>query len=238
MKEDASYQAILDRAEGPTNEADKTNLEQEMGFNYRNALGKALFAMITCRPDISFPIIILRKFASNPSQYHYQALKNVFRYLRETIDNGLIYWRKITQEDLMPQPFEIPKTSHQKSHHPNNTSNKLQGSVDSDWATDVETRKSISGIIFYFSGAAIHYETKFQNIVSHSSTKAEFIAACDAAKLALYLCSISEDIGIPKEEATAILEDNTGALMITNAKLSYSAYQTYESKTLRNTRLG
>ena len=58
MKEDAPYQTILDRVEGPTNETEKADLEQEMGFNYRNALGKALFAMITCRPDISFKGLI------------------------------------------------------------------------------------------------------------------------------------------------------------------------------------
>ena len=105
----------------------------------------------------------------------------------------------------MLQPSEIPKTFHQKSEHPNNTSNKLQGSDDSDWVTDAETRKLISGIVFYFARAAIHYKTKFQNIVSHSSTEAEFIAVCDAAKAALYICSIFEDIGIPQEEATVIL---------------------------------
>ena len=59
-----------------------------MGFNYRNALGEALFAMITCRPHITLPITKLSKFANNPAREHYQALKNVFRYLRETIENG------------------------------------------------------------------------------------------------------------------------------------------------------
>ena len=82
----------------------------------------------------------------------------------------------------MLQPSEIPKTFHQKSNHPNNTSQKLQGSVDSDWATGAETRKSISGIVFYFTGAAIHYKIKFQNIVSHSSTEGEFIAASDVQR--------------------------------------------------------
>ena len=129
MIETASYQTILDRAESPTSETDKIKLEEEMGFNYRNALGEALFAMITCRLDISFPIIKLSKFANNPARDHYKALKKVFRYLRETIDNGLTYWRKTTQEDIMLQPSEIPRTFHQKSDHPNNKSRKLQGSV-------------------------------------------------------------------------------------------------------------
>ena len=101
---------------------------------------------------------------------------------------------------------------------PPNSSTKLQGSVDSDWATNAETRKSITGIVFYFAGAAIHYKTKFQHAVSHSSTEAEFIAACDAGKTALYLRSIFDDIGIPQHEATVILEDNTGALIMVNAK--------------------
>ena len=218
MKEDASYQATLDNAQGPILDEEKLQLEDEMGFNYRNALGEALFAMITCRPDISFPIIKLSKFANSPAKVHYQALKNVFRYLRETIDDGLIYWRRVTNEDIMLTPSTIPKTYHQKSDQPNNTSTKLQGSVDSDWATDAETRKSITGIVFYFAGAAIHYKTKFQNAISHSSTEAEFVAACDAGKTALYLRSLFEDIGIPQHEATVILEDNTGALMMANAK--------------------
>lgn len=209
MKEDASYQTILDQAEGPTDPTEKHTLENEMGFNYRNALGEALFAMITCRPDISFPVIKLSKFANNPAKVHYQALKNVFRYLRQTIDDGLIYWRTSTNEDFMLTPSSIPKTFHHKSDKPNNTSTKLQGSVDSDWATDAQTRKSITGLVFYFAGAAIYYKTKFQNSISHSSTEAEFIAACDAGKAALYLRSIFEDIGVPQHAATIILEDKS-----------------------------
>ena len=218
MREDASYQTILDQAVGPTNENEQSELENEMNFNYRNALGEALFAMITCRPDISFPVIKLSKFANNPAKVHYQALKNVFRYLRETINDGLIYWRKYTNEEFILTPSSIPKTFHQKSDQPNNKSSKLQGSVDSDWATDAQTRKSITGLVFYFAGAAIHFKTKFQNVISHSSTEAEFIAACDAGKAALYLRSIFEDIGVPQEEATVLLEDNTGALLMANAK--------------------
>lgn len=81
-----------------------------------------------------------------------------------------------------------------------------------------QIRKSVIGIVFYFAGTAIHYKTKFQNNVSHSSTEAEFIAACDTGKFTQYLRSIFEDIGIPQHEATVILEDNTGALMMANVR--------------------
>lgn len=50
--------------------------------------------------------------------------------------------------------------------------------------------------------------------MSHSSTEAEFIAACDAAKMAIYLRPIRDEIGLPQEKATMIYEDDTGALMM------------------------
>ena len=81
MREDATYLNILDNAKGPEDEDEKEKLEQEMGFSYRSALGEILFAMITTRPDISFPVIKLRKFANNPAPEHYAAIKSVFRYL-------------------------------------------------------------------------------------------------------------------------------------------------------------
>lgn len=81
MQEDASYQTILDHAEGPQTDEGKIQLEEQMGFDYRNALVEALFAMITYRSDISFPITKLSKFSNNPTKEHYQALENVFHYL-------------------------------------------------------------------------------------------------------------------------------------------------------------
>ena len=69
----------------------------------------------------------------------------------------------------------------------------------------------------HLSGGAIHYKTRYQNTIAHSSTEAEFVVACDAAKLALYLRSILEDISVYQQHATMIYEDNTGALRMANA---------------------
>ena len=44
-----------------------------------------------------------------------------------------------------------------------------------------------------------------------SSTEAEFVAAADAGKIALYLRSILAEVGIPKINATILYEDNMGA---------------------------
>jgi hypothetical protein len=59
-----------------------------------------------------------------------------------------------------------------------------------------------------FAGGAIGYKTKFQTVIAHSSTEAEFVAACDTAKLILFYRSLLDDIGISQTEATVMYEDN------------------------------
>ena len=218
MRDDNAYIKILDTAQGPVEEDKKQELEDEMGFSYRGALGEALFAMITCRPDISFAIIKLSKFANSPAREHYVALKKVFRYLRATIDDEIIYWRPNTNRSEHLKQSKAPLIYHQHSKPlPTIDKTQLIGSVDSDWAADLQTRKSVSGIVMHMAGGAVHYKTKFQEGIAHSSTEAEFVAACDTAKIALYLRSILDGIGIPQHEATALMEDNDGALMMANA---------------------
>ena len=71
VKEEASYQTILDTTPLPANYTEREQLEVEMGFSYRQALGEMLFAMVTCRPDISFCVIKLSKYSNNPGREHY-----------------------------------------------------------------------------------------------------------------------------------------------------------------------
>ena len=69
-----------------------------------------------------------------------------------------------------------------------------------------------------FAGGAIAYKSKYQEVIALSKTEAEFVAACDAAKIILFLRSFLEDLGIPQEEATVLHEDNAGALLMANAQ--------------------
>ena len=63
-----------------------------MGFSYRQAISEILFAAITCRPDILYLVINLSQYSNNPGEVHYVAVKRVFKYLRDTKDDGLHYW--------------------------------------------------------------------------------------------------------------------------------------------------
>ena len=103
MRDDAAYMKQMDTDIGPDSKLDKNGhslLEKECGFKYRKALGELLFCMVTCRPDISFPVIKLAKYANKPAKIHYQAVKQVFRYLRSTIDHGIYFWRRTSTRTL------------------------------------------------------------------------------------------------------------------------------------------
>jgi hypothetical protein len=78
-------------------------------------------------------------------------------------------------------PSDIPRTS-------------LFGYVDSDWASDIRHRRSVSGIAFALASAVVAYKTRVQPTVSTSSTEVESIGASNAATMALYIRSILDEL--------------------------------------------
>jgi hypothetical protein len=68
------------------------------------------------------------------------------------------------------------------------------------------------------SGGVIAYKTKFQPTVALSSTEAEFMAACDAGRMCLFIRSTLWDLNIPQEAATITYEDNDGCTAMGNAQ--------------------
>jgi hypothetical protein len=194
-------------------------LENKMGIKFRQAMGEIMFPMIKCRPDISPHAIILSQFMNNPAEIHYKALKDIIRYLVATPEEGIHYWRERPHDTLPLQP--IPTT------HPDNydikekrgtNSTQLIGYVDSDWATNTKKRTSMTGMVIMYAGGAVGYKSKFQTVIAHSSTEAEFVAACETGKMILFYRSLMEDLGLEQSDATVLFEDNNGALLMANAQ--------------------
>lgn len=220
MKADHEYIRKLETVVGPTEHTAQQELEKKMGFKYRAATGELIFAMVTCRPDISHSIIKLTQYNNNPAEIHYQAVLDIYAYLRDTINKGLTYWK--TQPDhILPVNTPIqPDAEEYALNLPieHNDPASTYGYVDSDWAGDIQTRKSVSGIAFLLAGAAIVYKTLHQKSVALSSTEAEFYALAEAGKIALYIRSILNELGINQHHATPIFEDNQGCLFMAEAR--------------------
>jgi hypothetical protein len=132
--------------------------------------------------------------------------------------DGIYYWRKEPRMDLpdVSIPAIHPDNYLLDDHTPNNE--MLYGYVDSDWGSDTIHRKSITGILLLYAGGTVGYRCKYQDVIAHSSTEAEFTAACDAGKMILFFRSILEDLGLEQQNATVLYEDNNGALLMANAQ--------------------
>ena len=63
----------------------------------------------------------------------------------------------------------------------------LLGYTESDFQSDKDSRKSTSGSVFTLGGGAVVWRSIKQSSIAYSTIKAEYIAACEAAKAAVWL---------------------------------------------------
>jgi hypothetical protein len=79
--------AILSTDQSPST-SDETN---EMGdIPYQRGIGSLMYTTTSTRPDITITVVILSQFMRNPGQIHWEAVKDVIRYLKGTADLTLM----------------------------------------------------------------------------------------------------------------------------------------------------
>jgi hypothetical protein len=71
----------------------------------------------------------------------------------------------------------------------------LHGYVDTDWASNINDRKSTSSFVFMLADGAISWSSKKQGVVALSSTESEYIAGAHAAKEATWLRQLLSNLG-------------------------------------------
>lgn len=152
---------------------------------YREAIGSLLFAAQVTRPDIIFSVILLSRYCEKPKLAHWTATKRIMRYLKGTIDYKLTYGPSRTE---------------------------TIGYCDADYAGDVNDRKSTSGYVFIKNGAALSWQSKKQTVVAQSTAEAEFTSLAFAAKEAMWLKSLRDEILGISNTAYRMYCDNQGAV--------------------------
>ena len=158
---------------------------------YREAIGSLIFAMTCTRPDISWIVSKLAQYSKSPTVHHWTAVKNVFRYLKGTLDYKLSFEKC---EDGL----------------------KLTGFSDADWGGS-EDRKSTSGYCFMLNkkGAAISWKSRKQPTVALSTCEAEYIATTVATQEAKFLMQLLNEINVEEiTDPVKLFVDNQGAIAI------------------------
>ena len=62
----------------------------------------------------------------------------------------------------------------------------IEGFSDSDYATDMDRRRSITGYIFKVWGNTVSWRSNLQSVVALSTTEAEYMAMSTATKEAIW----------------------------------------------------
>ena len=74
--------------------------------------------------------------------------------------------------------------------------NILVGYIDSDFMSYKDSRKSTSGYVFTLRSGAISLRSVEQSCITDSTTEAEYVAAAEVAKEAVWLHKFLQDIEV------------------------------------------
>lgn len=163
--------------------------------DYRRIIG-CLRYLIHTRPDLAFSVGVVSRYMEKPTVMHMKAVKQILRYLKGTIDFGLVYTQGEKQETLV-------------------------GYSDSDLAADLGGRRSTPGMAFYLTESLVTWCSQKQKTVALSSCEAEFMAATAAAMQALWLRNLIAELTTSEPMIVSLFVDNNSAIALMKNPVFY-----------------
>ncbi|GKA40075.1 retrovirus-related pol polyprotein from transposon TNT 1-94 [Tanacetum coccineum] len=124
---------------------------------FRSMVGSLLY-LTASRPDLVFAVCMCVRYQASPTKNHLEAIKRVFRYLKEIINWGLWYSKDTTMA--------------------------LTAYSDVDHAGCQDTHRSTSGSAQFLGDKLVSWSLKKQKSTTISTTESEYIAICGCYKMA------------------------------------------------------
>ncbi|KAM6546496.1 hypothetical protein CsatB_027232 [Cannabis sativa] len=179
----------LAQNQAPANEEDRLYMDN---VPYASCVGSLMYCMVCTRPDLAYALSMVSRFISDPGKTHWEAVKWILRYLNGTSNVGLLYRDN--------GKFET----------------EIAGYVDSDYAGSIDTRRSITGYAFTVFGGCISWKLNLQKVVALSTTEAEYMAATEAIKEAIWLRGFTEELGFKGEDITVHCDNQSAIHLMKN----------------------
>jgi hypothetical protein len=169
-----------------TKNTDEDSVDVE---GYRMILGKLMWFCKKIMPECGNAIRELTSHMDNPGELHWRAMERLVGYIANHEPATLI----------LRKPRDL----------------KVYGYVDSNFATNKDNRKSVTGYVLTIGGCLVSFSSKTQPSVTLSSTEAEYVAASTCATEIKFIQMLLEEV-LPWETVRPgiILEDNTGAIYL------------------------
>ena len=170
--------------------------EKEIAFmktiNFRSMIGGLLWLLNT-RMEIAAAVNQLCPYVTSPRKIHYDAICQIFAYLKYTLNEN--YGTLITSNNESESVI-------------------LDCFTDANWASDIDTRRSKSGILLRLDGSTIITRSHMQPTIAQSSTGAELISANDGAKDIVWARQFLQECNFPQLHPTILSHDNAGSIAI------------------------
>uniref|UniRef100_A0A0A9YB70 Copia protein n=1 Tax=Lygus hesperus TaxID=30085 RepID=A0A0A9YB70_LYGHE len=152
---------------------------------YKELIGSLMYIMLGTRPDLCYSITFFSQFQNCYNLSHWKHLKNVLRYLKGTVNLSLKYSKSVHCNEFIIKSY-----------------------ADSDFASNVNDRKSISGYIVKLNENTVSWKSKKQNVVALSTAEAEYVSLSTCITEVLFLKQLIESILKIKLTNVVAYEDN------------------------------
>ncbi len=97
---DSGWWSEFNKAVGDPDEKAQVSLAKDMQLNYRAGVGELIWAMMTCCPDLAFASVKLSQSNLCSHKIHYHDLKHALKYLYNSKDDGIYFWRTSPRMEL------------------------------------------------------------------------------------------------------------------------------------------
>ena len=172
--------------------------------DYRSLIGALLWIANVSRPDISYTVSTLSRFAACPEKAHMKAALRALSYLEKTSGMTLKFG-DFTGRGMCGDTINAPK--------------QLMVFTDSSWGDE----KPASGYACFLMGSLITWASKRLKTTPLSSCESEYLAATNAATNAIFLRELLSDLakeGGDQTGPTPIYCDNSAACQLADDALS------------------
>ncbi|KAL0428618.1 UNVERIFIED_CONTAM: Retrovirus-related Pol polyprotein from transposon RE1 [Sesamum latifolium] len=154
---------------------------------FRRLIGRLLYLNFT-RPDISYGTQQLNQFVHKPCLVHMDAAFHLIRYLKGCPDRGLFF--------------------------PSSSSFVVRAYCDADWASCVDSRRSLTGYCVFLGDALISWKIKKQPTVARSTAEAEYRSLGSTVCELRWITYLLQDLRFPVSLPIPLYCDNQAALHI------------------------
>jgi hypothetical protein len=176
---------------------DGSNKETEETL-YRAIVGGLIYIQTSTRPDIAHAVNMVTRYMKAPTTTHMTAAKRILRYLRSTVNSGLVYKNSGSDDSVIVTAY-----------------------CDSDWGGDQDEGKSTTGYCMFINNNLVSWNTHKQETVSLSSAEAELYAIVDATKEIMWLVQLLREMNVKVITPVTLFTDNQSAIKMATHTAEY-----------------